>query len=703
MQAVVGAVPLIALDAVAIDTETTGLDPRKARIVQLGGVAIAGGAMRPDRTFETLVDPAVPIPPEAMRIHGITNAMVRQAPSFATAWERFEAFRAGRLLVGYAVGFDMAVAKQEARRAGLEWKRPRTLCVRTLSHLVNPELRDPSLEAIAAWLGIEVTGRHQALGDAISAAKIFAALLPRLQACGVRTLAEAERSLLRLAKERERQHKAGWDAPASSPETLPSFAAVDPFAYRHHVGDLMRRPPVLVRDETPLRAAMALMMERKTGSILVSKSGEPGGPVGDYGIITERDVLRLVAVQGERSFERPAGALASRPLVSIRAQAFAYRAIGRMERLGIRHLGVRDEKDALAGVISARDLLRLRASVAIQLDDTIDAANSTAEMAAAWASLPTVANALAAEEVDAGIVAEIVSEELRAMTRRAAVLAEQEMRDVGLGGPPSPYAVLVLGSAGRGESLLAADQDNAIVYESGEPDGPEDRWFAALGERIAAMLDTAGIAYCNGGVMAKNAEWRGSLALWKERVGQWVRRSRPQDLLNVDIFFDLSPVHGDRGLGEALFEEAYQRGHAEAPFPLLLGEQLANLASPFTLFGRFRTEEGRLDLKRFALFPIVSAARTLSIRHDIRVRSTRARLEGLLEREIGSEVSLQRVLSAHTLVLSLTLAQQSRDRHEGIPVSNKVEIAALSRSQQAALRIALRDLQILPELVRDLM
>ena len=91
------------------------------------------------------------------------------------------------------------------------------------------------------------------------------------------------------------------------------------------------------------------------------------------------------------------------------------------------------------------------------------------------------------------------------LTRRAAELAEARLYEAGKGRPPVPYAVLVLGSAGRGESLLAADQDNAIVYETGEPSASEDQWFEALGIEIAAILDAAGVPFCKGGVMARNA------------------------------------------------------------------------------------------------------------------------------------------------------------------------------------------------------
>jgi DNA polymerase-3 subunit epsilon/CBS domain-containing protein len=90
----------------------------------------------------------------------------------------------------------------------------------------------------------------------------------------------------------------------------------------------------------------------------------------------------------------------------------------------------------------------------------------------------------------------------------------------------------VLGSGGRGESLLAMDQDNALFFAEGEPGGAEDRWFEALGAHIADILHEVGLPYCKGGVMAKNAPWRGSAKTWRDRIAGWIRRSKPEDLLS---------------------------------------------------------------------------------------------------------------------------------------------------------------------------
>ncbi len=701
MKPATGATPLIAIAAVAVDTETTGLDATKARVLQIGAVGILQGRVEPERRFEVLVNPGEPVPPASSRIHGITNDQLVGQPDFAAAWTQFQDFVGPRVLVGHSIGFDLAVLERECRAADLPWTKPRALCVRLLATVANPNLADHSLDKIAAWLGVEVAGRHTALGDAITAGRIFVALLPELRNRNVRTLGEAELACLALSRDLEAGHRAGWSEAVSRPQ-LPASQPVDPYAYRHRVGNLMSQPPVVVTTSQTVRQAVDLMVARKISSLLVSDHGEPGRPVDEYGILTERDVMRQLSATGEAALDRPVGNIASRPLASIRAAAFAYRAIGRMDRLKIRHLAVRSDAGILVGVLSARDLLKLRASAAINLDDRIDHAADSAELAAAWATLPAVVRSLLAEEIDPRVVAEIISEELRALTRRAAVLAESAMAKQGHGAPPCRYAVLVLGSGGRGESLLAPDQDNAIVFARGEPEGREDRWFAILGEKLADILDTAGVPYCKGGVMARNAGFRGSLETWKKRVEEWVCRSRPDDLLNVDIVYDMKSVHGDTALSGELFDHAYARGHAEPAFAKLLGEQIV-AGNPFTFLGRLQLDNGRLDVKIHGLFPIVAAARTLAIRHGIREHSTRARLDGLIALDVGGDRDMKTMLAGHSLLFRLLLDQQIRDIYAGIRVSNRVDLAAISREQQSELKTLIRHLQSVPGLVRDLM
>jgi DNA polymerase-3 subunit epsilon/CBS domain-containing protein len=277
------------------------------------------------------------------------------------------------------------------------------------------------------------------------------------------------------------------------------------------------------------------------------------------------------------------------------------------------------------------------------------------------------------------------------------------MQADGHGAQTQPYALVVLGSAGRGENLLATDQDNPLIFAEGAPGGSEDRWFAMLGEHIARILHEAAVPYCKGGIMAKNAAWRGSVATWRERVGHWVGRSNPQDLLNVDIFFDLRCVHGDWSIADGLWRGAFNTAKGRADFAKLLVEPAGAVEPGLGWFGRFRTEQGRIDLKKAGLFGIVSAARALAVCHHVVERATPARFDGVKAVLPGAEVSLELLKDAQGVFVDMILAQQIEDIGRGVVPTNTVAIDRLSGRERTRLRLALESVAHLNDMVRDLL
>ena len=702
-----GVAPLLSIDAVVIDTETTGLDPRKARVIELAGVRLQAGKLQAGGQFRQLLRPADdPIPAETTRIHGIDNAMVAEAPMFADVWPRFDAYLGQAVVIGHTVGFDLAMLKRECDLAGLPWVRPRTLDTRLLAQIAAPELAGYALEKLAAWLGVDVVERHSALGDAATTARVFLALVPKLRDRGIRTVAEAERACLALTSVLDDQARSGWveavEAPAraDAERTLRRF---DSYAYRHRNRDIMRKPPVFVELGTSVHAALVRLSTERISAVYVATDAVSGNlRAVDAGIVTERDLLRAIARSGAAALDVPVGQIMSKPLAAVPADAFVYRAIGRMNRLKTRHLGVIDESGSVVGALSARDLLRLRASEAISLGDEIDDAADAQALALAWAKLPQVSESLRAESLSGRDIAEVISRELGALTRQATVIAERIMRERGEGEPPCRYAMIVLGSAGRGESLLAMDQDNALIFERGEADGSEDRWFAAFGALVADILHEVGVPYCKGGVMAKNAPWRGSVATWQSRIDHWIARSNPSDLLSVDIFFDQRAVCGDGSLAVAVRQAAFAAAEGQAAFAKLLVEGIS-VPRSVGFFGGIRTDNGRIDLKRSGLFSVVSAARAMAIRYGVMERSTPARLAGVKALLQASAADLDAVGEAHGVFLDLILSQQIEDISHGTSPSNAVVVKRLSARDQERLRASLEAVACVDQLVRDVL
>jgi len=686
--------PLHAIPVVAMDTETTGLDVKTDRVVEIAAVRLKGGgqdaADGAAPRYAALVDPGVPIPPASTAIHSLTDDEVAGAAAFPAAMAAFADWVGKSVVVGYSIGFDLAVLKAEHQRHGMAWTAPRSLCVRHLLQLVAPHLPGQSLEVAAQWLGVEVGERHRALGDAETAGRIFKALLPRLREKGVVTLAQAERVCRSLTARLEEEAQAGWhDVVRDSrqaPRSVAEFARIDSFPYRHRVADLMRLPAVTIAGTRTLQEALAQMMERGISSVFVEPpeggSGALGDALGDWGILTERDILRAMNADPAGALAAPVARYAKVPLVTIESDEFVYRAIAGMSKRGFRHLGVRDAAGKLVGALSARDLLRQRASDALSLGDSLERAETPEDLGRIWAGLTTVARGLVYEEADPRDIAAIVSRELRALTKRACELAEGMLAARGEGGPPRPYAMLVLGSGGRGESLLAMDQDNAIVFDpqvpgGGEPGGPEDRWFEQLGILVADMLNDAGVVYCPGGIMASKPEWRMDLTGWRRRIEIWIGKSRPEDILNSDIFFDALPVHGDEKLAEGLYAEAAAAARSSRTFLKAMAVQAGDFHVPLNWRGRPKLENGRIDLKKGGIMPIFAAARIAALTHGVAARSTPERLEAVRELDVFDSALIGRLIEAHKILLGTILHQQLRDLPLGVKLSNKVAPAEM--------------------------
>ncbi|MGQ9368406.1 DUF294 nucleotidyltransferase-like domain-containing protein [Azospirillum sp. ST 5-10] len=472
------------------------------------------------------------------------------------------------------------------------------------------------------------------------------------------------------------------------------LSRLDTWPYRHRLAEVMTAPVATAPPGLSLGEAAERMERRGISSLLV----EGDGPAGVAGIVTERDVLRALVHHGAAALSLPLAAAMSAPVEAVPADCFVYVALGRLDRLDIRHLAVTDGAGRVCGIVTARSLLRQRAGRALALGDQAAAALDAAAMGAVRAALPALARSLLAEGLAAPDVAAVLSEVLRDLAGRAAELAAAELAAGPAGPAPAPWCLMVLGSAGRGEALLAADQDTALVH-AGTADA--DPWFAALGRRASELLDAAGVPLCRGGVMASNAAWRHDRAGWVSAVERWVAAARPEDLLQVDVFFDLHAVAGEPALAEELRARALELAARSTAFLKALGEQLQTARPPTDVLGRLRTVEDRVDLKLGGLWPAVAAARVLALRHGLPVTGTRARLAALAGAGHLNEADAAALADLHALCLGLLLDQQLADRAAGIEPSSRVDVRRLDRATVRRLRHALACVWRVPDMVRD--
>lgn len=156
-------------------------------IISIGAVRVVNGRILTGETFARLINPKRPIPKESTRFHGITDSMVESSPPVEIVLPQFKTFVADSVLVAFNAAFDLKFLKLKEDVSGVRFDNV-PLDVLLIAAFLFPDLEDVSLDALAARLGVEISGRHSALGDAIGTAAVFVRLLERLEARGIDTL-----------------------------------------------------------------------------------------------------------------------------------------------------------------------------------------------------------------------------------------------------------------------------------------------------------------------------------------------------------------------------------------------------------------------------------------------------------------------------------------------------------------------------------
>jgi DNA polymerase-3 subunit epsilon len=174
-----------------VDVETTGGHPAFHRVIEVAIVAGSGEDL--EFQWSSLVNPGITIPPYIENFTGITNEMVRGAPSFEEIAAELASRLEGRLFVAHNARFDYGFIRGEFRRAGRDFQS-RVACTVKLSRLLDPDMPRHNLDALIARHGLACESRHRAMPDADALWQYWCTLRER------RTHAEVEGALAQITR-----------------------------------------------------------------------------------------------------------------------------------------------------------------------------------------------------------------------------------------------------------------------------------------------------------------------------------------------------------------------------------------------------------------------------------------------------------------------------------------------------------------------
>ena len=159
-----------------VDIETTGGKYNEEGITEIAIYRFDGHEVVDQ--FISLVNPEIPIQPFVVNLTGINNKMLRDAPKFFEVAKRIVEITTDCILVAHNATFDYRILQMEYKRLGFDYKR-KSLCTVELSKKLIPEMESYKLGKLVRALGIPMSDRHRASGDALATVKLFQLLLDK--------------------------------------------------------------------------------------------------------------------------------------------------------------------------------------------------------------------------------------------------------------------------------------------------------------------------------------------------------------------------------------------------------------------------------------------------------------------------------------------------------------------------------------------
>ncbi len=372
----------------------------------------------------------------------------------------------------------------------------------------------------------------------------------------------------------------------------------------------------------------------------------------------------------------------------------------RVEELQRRHppgdVVVVDQQRGLPlGFIAPGDLVQALSNPPYTLESEIRGAPDVETLKALRERVPVAAQGIHEAHRSAGAAVRALTDMHLALQHRLVELVLRDMRTSGLGAAPNRFAVIIMGSGGRGEMLLRPDQDNGLIIDD-QVDEEGLEWFQAFAERLNPALAEIGYHLCPGNVMARNPDYRRTLQGWQGKLSRLVASPGRQEARLANIVLDFATLYGDDRLTTRLrshLNAELREDRGKLLFRMMVSDN-RKVAQPLGWFNRLVTAEHRgsrvIDLKRTGLRILIDAMRVFALREGVSRCMTLERIAALRRLGVFEPDFSETMRIAFEELQDLLLSHQLDQIRRGETPDPLLRMERLSSHQRERLRVALR-------------
>ena len=446
-------------------------------------------------------------------------------------------------------------------------------------------------------------------------------------------------------------------------ETRKRFSLIgegDRVLFTTSVGDIVRREPVAVPRDTPIRRAARLMSDEQISSLIITDGS--GVPVG---IITDRD-LRTKVVARERDIDEPVHTIMSPHLIRVDADEFCFEALLRMIRYNIHHILVVDN-GSLKGLVSNHDFMLLQGQSPTALVNEIERLHDISTIPQVFVKMNTVVSNLLRDGARAYNLTGLISEVLDKVVNKIVDHIEKS-----IGPSPLHYSLFIFGDGGRRELTLNPHIKLGIIHEDTnnltlmKTTRQYFREFIDILTKHLGAISKPG-ASCPDERLVISEEAVRSLSEW---ISIFRKYSSAPFQYHPDIdLLDMRSIRGEGSLLKELNDQIRKVvGESEEYMDYVATKTVEN-RPPLGFFRKLVVEKSgehknELDIYTKGILPIVSSIRIFSLEKGIIETSTLKRERALTKKHAFEEG--EDLLRAFDYLLMLLIYNQIEQIEKGI-------------------------------------